>query len=341
MNATSTQAAAAPVLRFLRALERAQQDIRFDDPGAARRALSGQAGNALAEAEAALGDGDGPGAGVLRQALVLLRDAEAAFLTPRPWPDYAAAFLHSRHQQCEALALIYQHLESLPGLAPYFRLDGTPVGGPGSGLEHLAAGRGRAACSLYLPEREAPASGWPLVVCLHGSHGRGSEYLWTWLRAGRSRGYAVLAPKSLGATWSMADPRIDTERVLAAMDAIAAARPVDGARVLLTGLSDGGTFGYLLALGAPDRFRALAPIAGVLPPALEPALRAGRGRDLPLHVVHGAHDAIFPVHTARTATALLARLGYDVTYTELDDWGHALTNDINETLLAPWFDAIS
>ena len=107
--------------------------------------------------------------------------------------------------------------------------------------------------------------------------------------------------------------------------------------MLLTGLSDGASFSFLLGLEAHDRFVAMAPIAGVLGPMTDPLLRAGRGRELPIHVIHGVHDAIFPVQTIRSTNDLLRSLKYALTYTELPDWGHALTTDINESIVAPWF----
>ncbi|TDJ62881.1 MAG: hypothetical protein E2O36_04085 [Proteobacteria bacterium] len=105
----------------------------------------------------------------------------------------------------------------------------------------------------------------------------------------------------------------------------------------LTGLSDGGTFSYLLGFEHHERFAGVAPIAAVLSPSTDVMLRAHHGKDLPLHVIHGAHDMIFPVQTVRSTNELLISLGYDLTYTELPDWGHAMTYAINEELVLPWF----
>ena len=69
-------------------------------------------------------------------------------------------------------------------------------------------------------------------------------------------------------------------------------------------------------------------------------LRAGQGKALHWHVVHGAHDRIFPVQSVRSTSALLTSLGYPLTYTELPDWGHALTYRINEHIVLPWFEAL-
>ena len=116
---------------------------------------------------------------------------------------------------------------------------------------------------------------------------------------------------------------------------------IDRARIYLTGLSDGDTFSYLLGLQHSERFAGLAPIAGVLSPTADAMLRAKQGIELPIHVIHGVHDAIFPVQTARSINDLLLSLGYQLTYTELPDWGHALPYAINETLVLPWFERLA
>ena len=54
-------------------------------------------------------------------------------------------------------------------------------------------------------------------------------------------------------------------------------------------------------------------------------------------VVHGVHDKIFPVETARQACQLFERIGYKVTNRELPDWGHAYPYKINEQIVLPWF----
>jgi phospholipase/carboxylesterase len=112
---------------------------------------------------------------------------------------------------------------------------------------------------------------------------------------------------------------------------------IDRTRIFLSGLSDGGTFAYLLGLSCPDIFAGIAPIAGEMHPMLDPMLRKGQGKNVPLFIVHGAHDWIFDVRFTRQTCDLLQKIGYTVTYKELPDWGHAYTYSINEQLVMPWF----
>ena len=73
---------------------------------------------------------------------------------------------------------------------------------------------------------------------------------------------------------------------------------------------------------------------------MDDMLRRKQGIDLPLQIVHGAHDHIFPVETVRSGYALLTRLGYKAQYEELPDWGHSHCSGINERLVMPWFDSL-
>lgn len=335
------------ILEFLRAFETAQQTILFQDPAAARARLRDAVGASLDLAQREVGrDAAGAHASLLGSVLELLRGAYGMFCLERRWPDYAMAYLSSRTQQVRALEQLYAARAALPIIEAYFRLDGsepiseTAAGESGVGVTHRDDQATGGQYSLYVPEYYDPHRRWPLVVCLHGSQGRGDEYLWTWLRSARSRGAIVLSPKSSGPTWSITQPRIDGESILAMLDHVGRSYTIDPRRILLTGLSDGGTFSYLLGLEHPARFSACAPVAGMLSPGAEHLLRTGRGRELPLHVIHGALDSIFPVQSIRTTNTLLASLDYDLTYTELPGWGHALTNTINETIVMPWFESL-
>ena len=115
---------------------------------------------------------------------------------------------------------------------------------------------------------------------------------------------------------------------------------IDPARVYLTGLSDGGIFTYILGLERSQLFRGLAPIAGALHPAVDPMLRQGRGKDTPMLVIHGVQDFIFPVAFTRQTSDLLQKIGYQVTYKELPEWGHAYPYSINERMVLPWFESL-
>ena len=78
-------------------------------------------------------------------------------------------------------------------------------------------------------------------------------------------------------------------------------------------------------------------LSGMLPPWCD----VKKAKSLPILIIHGAQDCIFPVVAARLANQPLIGNGFaQVTYKELPDWGHAYTYSINEELVLPWFEAL-
>ena len=63
---------------------------------------------------------------------------------------------------------------------------------------------------------------------------------------------------------------------------------------------------------------------------------ADRVRGLPVHIVHGALDWMFPARTAQAAEKTLAQAGAEVTYRELADLSHTYPRDENAVIL-DWF----
>ena len=266
--------------------------------------------------------------------------------------NYSLTAMDVRRSLCRGMHVLYGIRGHTPTLAEYWLLPDltgqrnaletpseeadTPVG-----VMHRRRTAPLADYSLYVPESYTPGRAWPLIVCLHGANGRGDHFIWSWLRPAKSRGYMLLAPKSLDVTWSILQPEQDARSVSDMIEEVCGAYSVDRSRVFLSGLSDGGTFTYLLGLSRPELFAGMAPIAGDLHGMMDDMLRRKQGIELPIHIVHGAQDHIFPVETIRSGQALLTRLGYNVRYEELPDWGHSYCSFVNERLVLPWFDGLS
>ena len=207
----------------------------------------------------------------------------------------------------------------------------------GTGLIDLGNDRSaRGGLTLYVPEVYDEGREWPLVVALHGGSGHGADFVWSWLREARSRGLLLASPTARGDTWSMLAPAVDGDALAAMVERIADRWWVDRSKVLLTGMSDGGTFSLIAGLrdGAP--FTHLAPMCGVLPPMGEAARRNAGGR--PVFLVHGALDWMFPVALARMARDELGRQGAEVTYREIADLSHTYPREINAEV-ADWLGA--
>ncbi len=181
---------------------------------------------------------------------------------------------------------------------------------------------------VYLPRGygQEPQKKWPLVLFLHGSEERGSnpraltkQGLPKLLEQGDGFPFLLVSPQCpLGQWWW---PR--THILSAFVDQIESTYAVDTTRVYVTGLSMGGFGTWALAYRYPNRFAAIAPIAGgyydgtaALPDDI--CVLAG----LPTWAFHGARDtAVLPAESERVVEALRA-CGGEVRFTLYPEAGH-------------------
>lgn len=194
--------------------------------------------------------------------------------------------------------------------------------------------RSRGGFSLYVPEYYTPERAWPLVMGLHGGSGNGRGFLWRWLRDARSLGAILVAPTALGATWALMGEDADTANLSRILDSVRSRWNIDPAKLLLTGMSDGGTFSYVTGLESASPFTHLAPVAATFHPLMAQMADADRLHGLPIHIVHGALDWMFPVETARQTRDALTAAGADVTYREVDNLSHCYPREMNASILS-------
>ncbi len=135
----------------------------------------------------------------------------------------------------------------------------------------------------------------PVVFALHGGSGHGRVFLWSWLREARSRGVILVAPTASGDTWSLMEPDVDGAHLSRVLDYARERWPVDPTKLLLSGMSDGGTFTLLSGLDSGSPFTHLAPVAASFHPLLVTMTEPERIRGLPVYLVHGALDWMFPI----------------------------------------------
>jgi phospholipase/carboxylesterase len=258
--------------------------------------------------------------------------------------DLVDVFRALRHLP-RALEALYPLAPALPPVSSYFldparREDAgllarlAQPANPDTGIHHDNDEPGsRGGYSLYVPEDYTPDRKWPLVMALHGGSGNGRNFLWSWLRDARSFGAIVVAPTAIGATWALMGQDADTPNLARILEDVRARWSIDPARVLLTGMSDGGTFCYVSGLESGSPFTHLAPVAATFHPLMAQVADAGRLRGLPIHIVHGRRDWMFPVAVARQASQALAAAGAAVTYREIDDLSHCYPREVNAVLL--------
>lgn len=197
----------------------------------------------------------------------------------------------------------------------------------------LMVGDGGDACWMYAPENIAPDVALPLIVALHGGGGDGRRFLWSWLREARTYGAVIAAPSSIGQTWALTGDDVDSPALAKVVAFARETWRIDPARMLLTGMSDGGTFSYVSGLDAASPFTHIAPVAAAFHPMLTAMADPARVRGLPVHIAHGVHDWMFPVAMARDARDALAAAGAAVTFREIPDLSHTYPRELNKDLL--------
>lgn len=230
---------------------------------------------------------------------------------------------------------LYPVRQPVPALQRYWQLEGTDPAAyephdvaPESGIQRYEAEGQRGAYTCYVPEAYSTDHTWPVLLTLHGGSGNDEDFLWNWLTYARSRGFILVSAKAFGPTWFP----WDAPSLMLILDEVQARYRVDPDRVLLTGLSDGGSFSYEVGFAWPERFRGLAVVAGIL----RPHQRSPQASQLPVYVAHGAQDQLFPVAYVRMIVEQLRQWGHAVTYHELVGFGHAYPPGENTAIL-DWF----
>ena len=288
-----------------------------------------------------------PARDCLETAATLARDSIAALLAAGEEEQPILAAYRALRGYARAAEAIYPMAPHLKPVSRFFleaaRRDDEALieqladPRPDTGVTHVGGPAGtRGGFSLYAPENYDPSRAYPLVVAMHGGSGNGGAFLWSWLREARTRGFLLMAPTARGSTWSMLEPQVDGPNIDNMVADVAAKWSIDDSRKLLTGMSDGGTFTYVLGLHGDCQFTHLAPVSAAFHPMLLGMGDADRIRDLPIYIVHGHEDWMFPPELARNAERALRKAGANVTYREVADLSHTYPRDENGGML-DWF----
>ena len=183
----------------------------------------------------------------------------------------------------------------------------------------------------YLPKDYDETKEYPLVFFLHGAGERGDDldlaarhgYLKYVREEGKDYPFIIISPQCPEEQyWGCY-----TESLLAFLDYILETLPIDRKRVYLTGLSMGGTGTWMLAMAAPERFAAIAPICGS-----GICWYACRLKNMPVMMYHGDCDTIVPIDESITMLKKMNENGknaqlkicYGVGH---DAWNVAYTDD--------------
>jgi phospholipase/carboxylesterase len=258
--------------------------------------------------------------------------------------DIVAVFRALRHSP-RALEALYPLAVKFPPVSSFFLAAATredpdllarlaKPASKDSGIVHDRNEQGsRGGFSLYVPEYYTAERAWPLVMALHGGSGNGRNFLWSWLQDARSFGAILVTPTATGQTWALMGEDTDTPNLMRILETVRSRWHVDPKRMLLTGMSDGGTFCYVSGLDTASPFTHLAPVAATFHPLMAEMADAERLRGLPVFLVHGLLDWMFPVQIARQTREVLSAAGAAVTYREIADLSHCYPREINAEML--------
>ena len=156
----------------------------------------------------------------------------------------------------------------------------------------------------YLPQNYNPKEKYPLVFFLHGAGERGNDldiasrhgFMKHVRESGAEYPFIFIAPQCpFDKYWGCY-----TESLLAFLDYICEELPIDKGRIYLTGLSMGGTGTFMLAMAAPERFAAIAPICGT-----GIYWNAAILKNIPVYMYHGDCDDTVPI---QESISMLTRL---------------------------------
>jgi len=189
-------------------------------------------------------------------------------------------------------------------------------------VEHELRGKTGKRLATYtalVPKGYDPAHKWPLILALAGGRGDGAKYAPFWQRLLKGERYIVLCPTARDLWWHKSHALAR----LALRDACRRYH-VDRNRVYITGISNGGSGTWFMAMHYPDLFAAAAPMAG--------APQTGKGRvdypyllnllHVPVYAVHGDADETIRIKWDRKAAELLDQQGYDCTLDVIPGGAH-------------------
>ncbi len=184
---------------------------------------------------------------------------------------------------------------------------------------------------LEVPVDYTPARAWPLRISLHGGVGRqapGPKDPPARALTNRipSAGELVLHPRAwAGSEWWT---NAQVENIGRLVDRVKNDYNVDESRIYVTGISDGGTGVYFLAMRAATLWAACLPLNGQPLVLANPdsgadgQFFAGNLVNCPLRVVNGGKDPLYPAAGVAPLVAMFRKGGVPVDFQVYPDAGH-------------------
>jgi predicted esterase len=184
----------------------------------------------------------------------------------------------------------------------------------------------------FIPQDYDSSKAYPLIIGLHGASGNENSFMRRpdFIDEARKRGYLLATPNGRGPfTGYRGDAGAD---VLEVLDRMLATHSIDPEQVFLTGHSMGGGGTWRVGFRAPERFRALAPIAGAPPPN---AVDLDAAPDMPVLYSAGVEDRTVPIENVRRLAKAAEQKLNKLSYVEYPEDGHA---EVPDSAMLPIFE---
>lgn len=189
-------------------------------------------------------------------------------------------------------------------------------------LDLFLGGRPAGHFYQYIPKTKGNDERLPVILFLHGSLGNFKGYLWVWKRFADENGYAIVAPTYGAGNWY---ERGGTAAIENARRSCLAHPRMDGNRIYLAGLSNGGTGVTRAAAANGEAYAGFIFISPVIEPEIissEQFVAGCKGRRI--LVIHGSADERIPVKYIEQPVSLMTGRGLDVKASYFPDEDHFL-----------------
>lgn len=228
---------------------------------------------------------------------------------------------------------------------------GRPYGMEKTGEFHLRFPAGAGTLfenTVEVPAEYTPARAWQLRVQLHGGVNRRAPTTISGADleqddatgGGRAPSLARRRPEnripgesqiyvfpsaSADAAWWHAH---QVDNILRLVDRLKRRYNIDESRIYLTGISDGGTGAYYMAMRDPTVWSAFLPLNGSIKVLGNPAVRAdgelfaGNLVNRPFYIVNGGRDPLYPAAHIATHVEAFKQLGVTLVYRPQAEAGH-------------------
>lgn len=154
-----------------------------------------------------------------------------------------------------------------------------------------------------------------LIIALHGGAHEDAHYKYSSncliIPSLKFLDAIIVTPQSGGNMWWTEN---NSNKVISIVENAQKYWNVDPNKIAVVGYSDGGTGSWHFADKYPEYFSAAIPLAS--------NYSINRKIDVPLYVIHGEKDKLFPVSYAKKQVARTIKKGSDVTFVINEEYGH-------------------